>query len=430
MENLLIMGINTRPMINSGLKLNYKLFSISYFKTLDFKEPYKEKHILHQKNNKTCGSFEENYSPDYLLKLAKDYLYEDKIDKIVFNTGISANEFKGEYSKFKHKIRGNLKTEEVENKFKFYKKIRNKFNVPLTFKVDNVWELKEILKQYEDKQFILKPLYGSGGLGIKLLNNNSYNQLNHEKNECENDNENNILNKYIIQEYISGTNISSSVLSTKKESKNLINSRLLTEEDLGHEENYTYSGNILPLDHNSFSKYINKNSHYKKYDKIEIAKLNKTLANESEKLIKEFKLIGSNGVDFIINNKNTDNNKSKFNKDDLYIIEANPRLQGTYEPCEEVLGINLLDAHIKACEGELINIPKPKQYSIKKIIYANKQVAIGDLAIENVYDIPYKGVKIEKNQPIVTIVSSDKKLDLAIKNKEIANKKVEKNIKK
>lgn len=429
MENLLIMGINTRPLINSGLKLNYNIFSISYFKTLDFKEPYKEKHILHQKNKETCGSFEENYSEDKLLELAKEYLYEDKIDKIVFNTGISANKFKGEYSKFKNKIKGNLKTEEIDNKFKFYKKIRNKFNVPLTFKASNIRELKEILKQYDNKQFILKPLNGSGGLGIKLLNNNSYNQLNYKKNKSENEDENNILKEYIIQEYIHGTNISSSVLSTKKESKNLINSRLLTEKDLGQKENYTYSGNILPLDHNSFFKYMKKDNYYKKYDKIEINKLNKKLAKESEKLIKEFNLIGSNGVDFIINNTDTTNSKSEFNEEDLYIIEANPRIQGTYEPCEEVLGINLLDAHIKACEGELIEIPEPKQYSIKKIIYANKQVAIGDLAIENIYDIPYKGVKIEKNQPIITIVSSDKKLEVAIKNKELANKKLEKNIK-
>ena len=30
------MGIDTRPMVNSALKLDYRTFSISYFKTVDF----------------------------------------------------------------------------------------------------------------------------------------------------------------------------------------------------------------------------------------------------------------------------------------------------------------------------------------------------------------------------------------------------------
>ena len=68
MENLLIMGISTRPMVNSALKLNYNTFSVSYFKTLDFINPFAEKHILHQEDINSndsfnCGSFEENYSP-------------------------------------------------------------------------------------------------------------------------------------------------------------------------------------------------------------------------------------------------------------------------------------------------------------------------------------------------------------------------------
>ena len=105
MENLLIMGINTRPMVNSALKLDYNTFSISYFKTLDFINPYCEKHILHQENIESedsfnCGSFEDNYFPEKLLSLADEYL--ESIDKIVFSTGISADDFVGKFSKFKN----------------------------------------------------------------------------------------------------------------------------------------------------------------------------------------------------------------------------------------------------------------------------------------------------------------------------------------
>ena len=410
MENLLLMGIDTRPMVNSALKLDYKTFSISYFKTVDFKMPYMEKHVLDQESVISCGRFEENYSPEKLLELSKDFLFqnndEDEIDKIVLTTGINAKNFSGEFKKFRKIVRGNKNTESVENKFKFYNKLKNKFNVPLTFQPSDVGELNEILQQYTNNQFILKPLQGSGGLGIFLLNNESCDELKQVNEICENIS----LENYILQEYIEGTNVSSSVLSSHDEQKNLINSRLITEHDLGN-ESYEYSGNILPLDENSFRMFNGNRT------EINSDELNDEMKNTSEDLINEFGLIGSNGVDYILDKDG-----------ELKVIEINPRFQGTYELVENSLGINLLDAHIKACEGEIIEIPNPNQYSFKKIIYARKQVNIGNLNIPNVYDIPYEGVKIEKDQPLVTLISSNKNLETAIDDAKIAEDEVYKNI--
>ena len=410
MENLLLMGIDTRPMVNSALKLDYKTFSISYFKTVDFKVPYAEKHVLDQESVISCGRFEENYSPEKLLELSKDFLFqnhdEDEIDKIVLTTGINTKNFSGEFKKYRKIVRGNKNTESVENKFKFYNKLKNKFNVPLTFQPSDVGELNEILQQYSDNQFILKPLQGSGGLGIFLLNNESCDELKQVSEICQNIS----LENYILQEYIEGTNVSSSVLSSHDDRKNLINSRLITEHDLGN-ESYEYSGNILPLDENSFRMFNDNRT------EINADELNDEMKNTSEDLIKEFGLIGSNGVDYILDKDG-----------DLKVIEINPRFQGTYELVENSLGINLLDAHIKACEGEIIDIPNPSQYSIKKIIYARKQANIGNLNISNVYDIPYEGVRIEKDQPLVTIINSNKNLETAIDDAKIAEDEVYKNI--
>ena len=410
MENLLLMGIDTRPMVNSAMKLDYKTFSISYFKTVDFKVPYREKHVLDQESVISCGRFEENYSPEKLLELSKDFLFqnhdENEIDKIVLTTGINAQNFSGEFKKFRKIVRGNKNTECVENKFKFYNKLKNKFNVPLTFQPSDVGELNEILQQHTINQFILKPLQGSGGLGIFLLNNESCDELKQVKEICQNIS----LENYILQEYIEGTNVSSSVLSSRGDRKSLINSRLITEHDLGN-DSYEYSGNILPLDENSFRMFNDNRT------EINADELNDEMKNTSEDLIKEFNLIGSNGVDYILDKDG-----------ELKIIEINPRFQGTYELVENSLGINLLDAHIKACEGEIIDIPNPSQYSIKKIIYARKQVNIGNLNIPNVYDIPYEGVKIEKDQPLVTIISSNKNLETAIDDAKIAEDEVYKNI--
>ena len=418
MENLLLMGIDTRPMVNSALKLDYKTFSISYFKTVDFKVPYAEKHVLDQESVISCGRFEENYSPDKLLELSKDFLLqnndENEIDKIVLTTGINAKNFSGKFRKFRKIVRGNKNTECVENKFKFYNKLKNKFNVPLTFQPSDVWELNEILQQYTNNQFILKPIQGSGGLGIFLLNNESCDELKQVNEICQNIS----LENYILQEHIEGTNVSSSVLSSHNDRKNLINSRLITEHDLGN-ESYEYSGNILPLDENSFRMFngTRTNSDDGNTKNINFNELNAEMKNTSEDLIRQFKLIGSNGVDYILDKDG-----------ELEVIEINPRFQGTYELVENVLGINLLNAHIQACEGEIIDIPNPSKYSIKKIIYARKQVNIGNLNIPNVYDIPYEGVKIEKDQPLVTIISSNENLKTAIDDAKIAEDEVYKNI--
>ena len=410
MENLLLMGIDTRPMVNSAMKLDYKTFSISYFKTVDFKVPYREKHVLDQENVISCGRFEENYSPYKLLELSKDFLFqnydENEIDKIVLTTGINAKNFSGKFKIFRKIVRGNKNTESVENKFKFYNKLKNKFNVPLTFQPSDIGELNEILEQYSNNQFILKPLQGSGGLGIFLLNNGTYDKLKQVNEICQNIS----LENYMLQEYIEGTNVSSSVLSSHSDRKNLINSRLITEHDLGN-ESYEYSGNILPLDENSFRMFNDNRT------EINADELNEEMKDTSEDLIKQFNLIGSNGVDYILDKDG-----------ELKIIEINPRFQGTYELVENSLGINLLDAHIKACEGEIIDIPNPSQYSIKKIIYARKQVNIGNLNIPNVFDIPYEGVKIEKDQPLVTIISSNKNLETAIDDAKIAEDEVYENI--
>ena len=414
MENLLIMGIDTRPMVNSALKLDYKTISISYFKDLDFPEPFAERHIFNPEQDNSYGSFEEAYSPQDLLDLLNEFDI-DLIDKIVLTTGISADDFRNEFSKLKGRIRGNLNSSDVNDKFKFYEKSKHKFNVPLTFRVRDVGELKEILKQYDNNSFILKPLNGSGGLGFLKLNNDSWNQLNNTEKMIENIS----LENYILQEYVEGENISSSVLSTKKEAQNLINTRLITANDLGN-DNYSYVGNIVPLDENSFNALNSKNktttTKSKKYSKEEITDLNKEMKDVSEDLIKEFKLIGSNGVDFKIDTQ----------KEDLKIIEVNPRLQGTYQLCENSLGINMLEAHIKACEGELIEIPKPKQYSIKKIVYAPKDVIIRDLKIRNLYDIPHNGEIIEKDNPIATIICSNKDLKTAINDLKTSNHKLNK----
>lgn len=380
MEKLLLIGIDTRSMLNSALKLDYEIYSSSYFSTSDTPTIKNQKIILKESEGESCGVFEDNFSPEYLLDFSKDYI--DEVDYIIPISGISPNDFS---KKDQKKILGTVNVSEIEDKFKFYKKIRNEFLTPETFIVNDIDEAIEINKNYNNIQFIVKPLQGSGGYGVKLLNNEMDFEL--------------YDGKFIMQEYIGGINLSSSVLATTDSAKTITNSRLLTENDYNKNNCFIYVGNIVPLTDKSIMSEI------KNIDKI-VEKMNIT----SEKLAEKFKLMGSNGVDYILNDKG------------LYVIEINPRIQGTFECVEKSFDINLLEAHIKACQGELIEIPKARFYTYKKIIYSPNRNMYEKINLDNIYDTPYVGSITEKSEPLLTIIDKDSDFKKLYEKVEITHK--------
>lgn len=367
MEKLLLIGINTRSMLNSALKLDYEIFSTSYFSTSDTPQIKNQKIILEEKDNESSGIFEDNFNSSYILETSKDFI--DEADYIIPISGISPGEFS---KKDQKKILGNKDVSQIENKFKFYEKIKDEFNVPETFLIKDVDEAIEISENKPEVKYIIKPVKGSGGYDINLLNNDSTIQLN--------DNEN-----YILQEYIDGINLSSSILASKDRKKTIMNSRLLTENDFKNNNSYIYIGNILPLTKESSLSNIGN-----------IDEINKQMIETSQNLAYKFDLIGSNGVDYILN------------ENGLYVIEVNPRIQGTFECVEKSLQINMLDAHIKSCMNESVEIPKAKYYSYKKIIYSPCRNKYSKIDLDNIYDLPHIGTITEKSEPLLTIIDKDR----------------------
>lgn len=366
MEKLLLIGINTRSMLNSALKLDYEIFSTSYFSTSDTPQIKNQKIILEEKNNESSGIFEDNFNSSYILETSKDFI--DEADYIIPISGISPGEFS---KKDQKKILGNKDVSQIENKFKFYEKIKDEFTVPETFLIKDVDEAMEISENKPEVKYIIKPVKGSGGYDINLLNNDSTIQLNDSEN-------------YILQEYIDGINLSSSILARKDIKKTIMNSRLLTENDFKNNNSYIYIGNILPLTKESSLSNIGN-----------IDEINKQMIETSQNLAYKFNLIGSNGVDYILN------------ENGLYVIEVNPRIQGTFECVEKSLQINMLDAHIKSCMNESVEIPKAKYYSYKKIIYSPCRNKYSKIDLDNIYDLPHIGTITEKSEPLLTIIDKD-----------------------
>ena len=365
MEKLLLIGIDTRSMLNSALKLDYEIFSTSYFSTSDTPQIKNQKIILNESDGESCGIFEDQFNSASILEISSDYI--DEVDHIIPISGVSPTDFS---KKDRKKILGTVNVGNIEDKYKFYKEIKDDFLTPLTFKVSDIDEAFEINKNYDDLQFILKPLQGSGGYDINLLENDSDIQLND--------------GEFILQEYVDGINLSSSVLATENDAKTVTNTRLLTEHDFGG-DSFIYIGNILPLTSYSIMADVN-----------DIGRINEIMADTSENLAHKFNLIGSNGIDYILNEKG------------LYVIEINPRLQGTFECVEMSLGINMLDAHIRACMGEMTQIPQPKCYAYKKIIYSPARMKYQKINLDNIYDLPHIGSITEKSEPLLTIIDEDK----------------------
>ena len=387
MEKLLLIGIDTRSMLNSALKLDYEIFSTSYFSTSDTPQIKNQKIILNESEDKSCGIFEDQFNSKTILEISRDYI--DEVDYIIPISGISPSDFS---KKDKKKILGTVNVENIENKYEFYKEIEDEFLTPLTFSVSDIGEALEINKNYEDIQFILKPLQGSGGYDINLLDNDSNIQLN----DCE----------FILQEYVDGISLSSSLLSTKNDAKTIINTRLLTEHDFGR-DSFIYIGNILPLTSSSIMADVNDTD-----------KINETMNDTSQKLAHKFNLRGSNGVDYILNEKG------------LYVIEINPRLQGTFECVELSLGINMLEAHIRACMGDIMEMPKPKYYAYKKIIYSPTRMKYQNIGLDNIYDLPHIGSITEKSEPLLTIIDKDEDFEKLYKKVESASEIVNRQAKK
>lgn len=359
MKNILVVGTNTRPVACSAKKMGHTVYSVDYFCTSDLvKCSDYLRCMLTQLPYETCGNYADKYDPNLLQRYADEVV--DEVDYVLCSSGAVPENFP------KSKVIGNKKIMHVENKYNLYKLLKNKFLVPETFLVSSYGEAAEIADSYDDKRFIVKPVIGAGGKDIRRFEETT---------------ENSDYSRFMLQEVIEGKSVSASVLSTKNEAKTIFTSQqIIGNDQLGQPDEFAYCGNIVPY---RFDPYIKM---------------------AAEEVITELGLVGSNGVDMI----------EKDNE--LYVIEANPRFQGTFECAETVFGINMFDAHVKASDGILIDIPESNSYAVKMVVFAKWRSIAGDLNFEGVYDIPEKNVIIEKDEPAATVVKSGKTLREAINN--------------
>lgn len=336
--------------------LGHVVYATSYFKLID-QEDYVDTLIV--------PSYFDSFDLKVLEDLALNYVNE--VDYIIFTSDINTDRFP------KSKIIGNVNTNHIIDKYEMYKKLHKNFLMPSTYKLDSIKEANEIISNYPEKKFLIKPLKGSGGIGIKSFTDDFH-----------------VDEPFLLQEFISGDSVSSSFLSYKNHdiemvttSDQIIGSKMLGASD------FIYCGNVTPL--------VNSNP---------------KLINISTKISKMFKLIGSNGIDFIIND----------NK--VYVLEVNPRIQGTFDCIERSFDMNLAKAHIDVCYDNKVDIPNLQYFTVKLIPFSLENARYNLIQDLYVHDVSSNNEIIKKGHPISTILVSDRILENAMSKAEIIIKRV------
>jgi len=369
--------MDTVSIANSAKKAGYEICAADYFGDKDLRRICSLcKSIVEQKRGKSCGRINSRFRPKAFLKMAKWLLEKRKVDATLLSSGLD-DHFNVLYElNDLVPILGNPPRviEKVRKKPGFFEELKRLgINHPETAIVKDLNEAKDAAVE-TGYPLVVKPSKGFGGASVRIVRNSS--EIERAFFEVS------LVSKdVLIQKFVEGIHASVSFLAADKIAKVLtINEQLLGLRFLFQQKAFGYCGNIVPL--------FFANSIFEKCKHI------------TEKIAFHFGLKGSNGIDLVISKEGTP-----------YVVEVNPRFQGTLECVERVLGINLVESHINAClYGSLPTIKEQtSSFCTRLILYAPKRVIAPDLtAFREVRDVPFPETMIEKGEPLCSIITEGK----------------------
>jgi hypothetical protein len=382
-QNLLVVGTDTVSIANSAKKAGFKIYAVDYFGDIDLRRVCSGfKAIIKQKPRKSCGRIASKFKPETFSKMARSLSEKYKIDAILLSSGLDDDFSVLNELNDLAPILGNHPRviEKVRKKPRFFKELKLLgIDYPDTAIVKDICEAK-VAAAKMGYPVVVKPAKGFGGANIRTARNSK--ALERAFFEISFVNE-----EILIQKFIDGLHASISLLATAKDVKILtLNEQLLGLHFLFQQEPLGYCGNIVPS-HAS-------NPIFKRCKRI------------AEKIALHFGLQGSNGIDLVVSKEGRP-----------YVVEVNPRFQGSLECVERVLGINLVKSHVNACLYTLLpNInKKTSTFCTRLILYSPKRVIAPDLAnLREVRDVPLPQSIIEKGEPICSIITEGKNQNFSL----------------
>jgi len=373
-QGLLVVGVDSVSVATSARKAGYKVYAADYFGDLDLKRACSAiESMVHQKPGKSSGKMRSKFKPETFLKMARRLITKFMIDAIVLSSGLDDNfDMLCELDALAPILGNSPQTiEKVRRKPEVFEELESLgIAHPETAVAENLDEAEAKADEI-GYPLVIKPVAGFGGVGVRIARDSRSLQSNFSEVSA-------FGREVVVQKLIGGVHASISFLSTSKHSTVLtVNEQLLGLPFLFQPQPFGYCGNVVPL------RVVD--SLFEKCRQIV-----HTVASH-------FELRGSNGIDVVISEDGTP-----------YVIEVNPRFQGTLECVERALGINIVESHINAClKGSLPTIEKqPATVSTRLVLYAPNKVKAPDLTtIREARDIPLPASIVEKSEPVCSIVT-------------------------
>lgn len=363
---LLVVGLDATALAVSAHNAGYRIHVVDFFGDLETKSvAEKSLSLIKQIPFQSCGRVSEFFSAELLLelvqKMSKDYSY----DGILLSSGLEDSpEVLGELNDIAP-ILGNTPEAiaNVRNR-RHFPEILSRHGVlhPTTRYVSSPAEATAAAEEL-GYPVVVKSNIGFGGANVLLIGNEK------ELAACSS-------GTILVQEYVRGVAASTSLLATRGRTMTLtINQQLLGLSYLGSSRTFGYCGNLVPLE----------------LHKLLISECKKV----SERVVEVFGLEGSNGIDFVIDDSGRP-----------WVIEVNPRFQGTLECVEGILGINLVEVHLNACMNHKLPVlGRTCGYCVRLVLYGRERSRIPDLRpFPEVRDTSVPNVIVEKGEPLCSIV--------------------------
>ena len=384
MQNILVIGFDTRNIVCSAHRAGYNVCSIDAFRDLDLQECAFASAFLE------CRTAKELHELDVSKIKAQIVAFGREFDAIVPGSGLEMLDYNSFSCTVLASCQDNIR--KASNKKYLSKRLE-----ALGISHPNCYSPDEM--DAIGYPVMVKPVFGGGGILNRIarskhellsiledLSGMDRCRLGPEFSE----------ETVVIQDFLEGIPSSVSLLSTRNEALSVaVNEQLIGIPWLSRLP-FAYCGNITP---------------FRTGQPEEMEAL-------AEELVIEFKLLGSNGVDFLVTETGP------------VVLEINPRFQGSLDTVEKAMNINLFEAHAGCFRGELPPKPKANCFAARGIIYSDRELFIDRKLMDVILsekgaDIPPQGTNIEPDWPLTSLFSCTSTREEAILSLERGAKRIE-----
>ncbi len=356
LREVLVVGVNARPVVRSARALGLRVWAVDRFRDMDL-----------------CSLAEGVLPPPPSSPgervdwrgLCLRVLEEREVDAVLCTSGMEHQPHLLRELESRGLLVGNS-WERMERARRDLFRAASRLGIPFP-PTEEAGSPEEAGERGEELGYpvVLKPLRGGGGRGIVLARSRGEAERGFGAASSG-------RGRVLVQKYVEGRNASASLMCGGEEAVCLtVNEQLIGDPSLGAPGPFYYCGGTVPLEGEGVGR----------------------VREYAEALGSELGLVGSNGLDFVIRGG------------EPWVVELNPRFQGTLEQVEAVLGINLVEEHLRWCRGEGGRYGEPRGVAVKLVLYAPRELSAPDLRrFPGAVDLPWRGQRVGRGQPLCSVL--------------------------